>query len=66
MKGILAAVDEPLVSIDFKATRTALGDLPFTSVLAREGRLSQGRHLYDNEWAIASARRIGQLLASKL
>ena len=47
LKGILAAIDEPLVSIDFKGDpHSSSVDLPFTMVLGKEAeRLHQGRHL---------------------
>jgi glyceraldehyde 3-phosphate dehydrogenase len=52
LKGILAAVDEPLVSIDFKGDpHSSSVDLPFTSVLGKEkGNLVKVVTWYDNEW----------------
>lgn len=52
LKGILAAVDEPLVSIDFKGDpHSSSVDLPFTQVLGKEaGTLVKVVAWYDNEW----------------
>jgi glyceraldehyde 3-phosphate dehydrogenase len=52
MKGILAAVDEPLVSIDFKGdSHSSSVDLPFTQVLGKEAStLVKVVTWYDNEW----------------
>lgn len=52
MKGILAAIDEPLVSIDFKGDpHSSSVDLPFTSVLGKEaGTMLKVVTWYDNEW----------------
>jgi glyceraldehyde 3-phosphate dehydrogenase len=52
MKGILAAIDEPLVSIDFKGDpHSSSVDLPFTSVLGNEaGTMLKVVTWYDNEW----------------
>jgi glyceraldehyde 3-phosphate dehydrogenase len=52
LKGILEAVDEPLVSIDFKgSTFSSSVDLPFTSVLGKDkGTLIKIVAWYDNEW----------------
>ena len=52
MKGILAAIDEPLVSIDFKGDpHSSSVDLPFTMVLGKEaGTLLKVVTWYDNEW----------------
>ena len=52
MKGILAAVDEPLVSIDFKGDPHSTSvDLPFTMVLGKEaGTFAKVVSWYDNEW----------------
>jgi glyceraldehyde 3-phosphate dehydrogenase len=58
LKGILAAVDEPLVSIDFKGDpHSSSVDLPFTMVLGKEkSELPFRRDFikvvawYDNEW----------------
>ena len=51
LKGILAAVDEPLVSIDFKGdTHSSSVDLPFTLVLGGQGNMLKVVSWYDNEW----------------
>mgnify|MGYP000117905868 CR=1 FL=1 len=52
MKGILAAVDEPLVSIDFKGDpHSSSVDLPMTMVLGKEaGTFAKIVAWYDNEW----------------
>jgi glyceraldehyde 3-phosphate dehydrogenase len=51
MKGILAAVEEPLVSIDYKGdAHSSSVDLPFTSVLGGEGDFIKVVTWYDNEW----------------
>src|SRR5512136_231320 len=51
-KGILQAVDEPLVSIDFKGDmHSSSVDLPFTSVLGKaENNFVKVVAWYDNEW----------------
>jgi len=51
-KGILQAVDEPLVSMDFKGDpHSSSVDLPFTSVLGKEkGDFIKVVAWYDNEW----------------
>jgi glyceraldehyde 3-phosphate dehydrogenase len=51
-KGILAAIDEPLVSIDFKGDEHSSSvDLPFTSVLGKEkSNFIKVVTWYDNEW----------------
>lgn len=51
-KGILQAVDEPLVSIDFKGDpHSSSVDLPFTSVLGKgENNFVKVVTWYDNEW----------------
>ncbi len=51
-KGILAAIDEPLVSIDFKGDEHSSSvDLPFTSVLGKEkSNFVKVVTWYDNEW----------------
>jgi len=51
-KGILAAIDEPLVSMDFKGDpHSSSVDLPFTSVLGKEaGNFIKVVTWYDNEW----------------
>lgn len=52
LKGILQAVDEPLVSIDFKGDpHSSSVDLPFTMVLGGEaGTMAKIVAWYDNEW----------------
>jgi len=52
LKGILAAVDEPLVSIDFKGdAHSSSVDLPFTMVLGKdESTMAKIVAWYDNEW----------------
>ena len=52
LKGILAAVDEPLVSIDYKGDpHSSSVDLPFTMVLGKEkSTLAKIVAWYDNEW----------------
>ncbi len=52
LKGILQAIDEPLVSIDFKGDpHSSSVDLPFTQVLGKEaGTLVKIVAWYDNEW----------------
>jgi glyceraldehyde 3-phosphate dehydrogenase len=51
-KGILQAVDEPLVSIDYKGDpHSSSIDLPFTSVLGKaENNFLKVVAWYDNEW----------------
>jgi glyceraldehyde 3-phosphate dehydrogenase len=51
-KGILQAVDEPLVSIDYKGDpHSSSVDLPFTSVLGKsENNFVKVVAWYDNEW----------------
>ena len=51
-KGILEAVDEPLVSMDFKGSPYSSSiDLPFTSVLGKEAtNFIKVVAWYDNEW----------------
>jgi glyceraldehyde 3-phosphate dehydrogenase len=52
MKGILAAIDEPLVSVDFKGDpHSSSVDLPFTQVLGKESNdFLKVVTWYDNEW----------------
>jgi len=52
LKGILEAVDEPLVSIDFKGSSFSSSvDLPFTLVLGKESNnFAKIVAWYDNEW----------------
>ncbi len=52
LKGILQAVDEPLVSIDYKGdSHSSSVDLPFTQVLGK-GKSTFAKIVtwYDNEW----------------
>jgi glyceraldehyde 3-phosphate dehydrogenase len=52
LKGILQAVDEPLVSLDFKGdSHSSSVDLPFTQVLGKEkNNFAKVVAWYDNEW----------------
>ncbi|HEX6271239.1 MAG TPA: type I glyceraldehyde-3-phosphate dehydrogenase [Anaerolineales bacterium] len=52
LKGILQAVDEPLVSIDYKGDpHSSSIDLPFTQVLGKEkNNFAKIVAWYDNEW----------------
>lgn len=52
LKGIMAAVDEPLVSIDYKGDpHSSSVDLPFTQVLGKEkSTFAKIVAWYDNEW----------------
>ncbi len=52
LKGILQAVDEPLVSIDYKGdSHSSSVDLPFTMVLGKEkNNFAKVVAWYDNEW----------------
>jgi glyceraldehyde 3-phosphate dehydrogenase len=52
LKGILAAVDEPLVSIDYKGSAFSSSvDLPYTMVLGKESStFAKIVAWYDNEW----------------
>jgi glyceraldehyde 3-phosphate dehydrogenase len=51
-QGVLAAIDEPLVSVDFKGDpHSSSVDLPFTSVLGKEkSNFVKVVTWYDNEW----------------
>jgi len=55
LKGILQAVDEPLVSIDYKGSPFSSSiDLPFTQVLGKESStFAKVVTWYDNEWGYA-------------
>ena len=68
MKGILAAVEEPLVSIDYKGDpHSSSVDLPFTSVLGGEGEFIKVVTWYDNEWGYSvRTADLANLMASKL
>jgi glyceraldehyde 3-phosphate dehydrogenase len=52
MKGILAAVEEPLVSVDFKGDpHSSLVDIALTMVLGKgQGTMAKIVAWYDNEW----------------
>jgi len=69
MKGILAAIDEPLVSIDFKGDpHSSSVDLPFTQVLGKEkNNFIKVVTWYDNEWGYSvRTADLANLIASKL
>ncbi len=69
MKGILQAVDEPLVSIDYKGDpHSSSVDLPFTSVLGKDKNdFIKVVTWYDNEWGYSvRTADLAALLASKL
>ena len=69
MKGILAAIDEPLVSIDYKGDpHSSSVDLPFTSVLGKEKNdFIKVVTWYDNEWGYSvRTADLANLMASKL
>ena len=69
LKGILQAVDEPLVSIDYKGDpHSSSVDLPFTSVLGKEkSDFVKVVAWYDNEWGYSvRTADLAALLASKL
>ena len=60
LKGILAYVEEPLVSIDFNGdSHSSIFDTPLTKVLDR--RLAKVFAWYDNEWGYAN--RLADLTA---
>jgi len=68
LKGILAAVDEPLVSVDFKGDpHSSSVDLQFTQVLGGSGDFVKVVAWYDNEWGYAvRTADLANLIASKL
>ena len=69
LKGILAAVDEPLVSIDYKGDpHSSSVDLPFTMVLGQgKGDFLKVVAWYDNEWGYSvRTADLAALIASKL
>jgi glyceraldehyde 3-phosphate dehydrogenase len=69
LKGILQAVDEPLVSIDFKGDpHSASVDLPFTQVLGKDkGDFIKVVAWYDNEWGYSvRTADLAALVARKL
>jgi glyceraldehyde 3-phosphate dehydrogenase len=68
MKGILAAIDEELVSIDFKGDpHSSSVDLPFTQVLGGKGNMVKVVTWYDNEWGYSRRTAdLANLIAKKL
>jgi glyceraldehyde 3-phosphate dehydrogenase len=69
MKGILAAVDEPLVSIDYKGDpHSSSVDLPFTLVLGKgSSTFAKIVAWYDNEWGYSvRTADLAALMAKKL
>jgi glyceraldehyde 3-phosphate dehydrogenase len=69
LKGILAAVDEPLVSIDYKGDpHSSSVDLPFTQVLGKEKNdFIKVVAWYDNEWGYAvRTADLAAMMAAKL
>ena len=69
MKGILQAVEEPLVSIDFKGDpHSSSVDLPFTMVLGKEkNNFAKIVAWYDNEWGYAvRTADLAAMIAKKL
>jgi glyceraldehyde 3-phosphate dehydrogenase len=68
LKGILAAVDEPLVSIDYKGDpHSSSVDLEFTQVLGDQGNMVKVVAWYDNEWGYSvRTADLANLVASKL
>src|SRR5512147_1035359 len=68
-KGILQAIDEPLVSIDYKGDpHSSSVDLPFTSVLGKgDNDFIKVVAWYDNEWGYSCRTAdLAALMASKL
>ena len=67
LNGILAAVDEPLVSIDYKGDpHSSSVDLEFTQVLGGEGDMVKVVTWYDNEWGYSCRTAdLANLMASK-
>jgi glyceraldehyde 3-phosphate dehydrogenase len=68
LKGILAAVDEPLVSIDYKGdSHSSSVDLQFTQVLGGTGKMLKVVTWYDNEWGYSCRTAdLAYLMAGKL
>ncbi|MBN1219299.1 MAG: type I glyceraldehyde-3-phosphate dehydrogenase [Anaerolineae bacterium] len=68
MKGILAAIDEPLVSIDYKGDpHSSSVDLALTMVLGGKGKMVKVVTWYDNEWGYSCRTAdLADLMASKL
>jgi glyceraldehyde 3-phosphate dehydrogenase len=69
LRGILEAVDEPLVSMDFKGSSYSSSvDLPFTSVLGKDkSNFIKVVTWYDNEWGYSvRTADLANLIAGKL
>jgi glyceraldehyde 3-phosphate dehydrogenase len=68
LKGVLAAVDEPLVSVDYKGDpHSSSVDLPFTMVLSGSGDFLKVVTWYDNEWGYSvRTSDLAAMMASKL
>jgi glyceraldehyde 3-phosphate dehydrogenase len=68
LKGILAAVEEPLVSVDYKGDpHSASVDLPFTSVLGGKGDFLKVVAWYDNEWGYSvRTADLANMIAAKM
>ena len=68
LKGILAAIDEPLVSIDFKGDPHSCSvDLPFSLALGGEGTFVKVVAWYDNEWGYSvRTAELANLMAKRL
>lgn len=68
LKGILAAVEEPLVSIDYKGDpHSSSVDLQFTQVLGDSGKMVKVVTWYDNEWGYSRRTAdLADLMAGKL
>jgi glyceraldehyde 3-phosphate dehydrogenase len=69
MKGILAAIDEPLVSVDFKGDpHSSSVDLPFTQVLGKDkSDFVKVVTWYDNEWGYSvRTADLANLMAGKM
>jgi glyceraldehyde 3-phosphate dehydrogenase len=68
LKGILQAVDEPLVSIDYKGdSHSSSVDMPFTQVLGESGNMIKVVAWYDNEWGYSvRTADLAELIASRM
>ena len=69
LKGILAAIEEPLVSIDYKGDpHSSSVDLPFTSVLGKDkSDFIKVVAWYDNEWGYSvRTADLANLIAKKM
>jgi glyceraldehyde 3-phosphate dehydrogenase len=68
LKGILAAVEEPLVSIDYKGDpHSSSVDLPFTMALGGKGDFIKVVTWYDNEWGYSvRTADLANLIAGRL